>query len=221
MPNEQYLDTNGLNTFWNQSKNYTDNKLSEKQDTLSNGDGTTVVQNKVNVNSPVQGIKTQAEFDALPSDDQNKGFWVINDNSVGSNDYVTVEQLKAALAEIKTEEVYSTEETRIGTWIDGKPLYRKCYIITTGTISTNANTILTYDETFECKDFDFTIRNSDGSAFKNSVFLSDSTWQFSTYIELPIREIRIWVGSSIAPKLSNCDANLRLEYTKTTDEVIT
>lgn len=23
-------------------------------------------------------------------------------------------------------EVYSTEETRIGTWIDGKPLYRKC-----------------------------------------------------------------------------------------------
>lgn len=26
------------------------------------------------------------------------------------------------------EEVYSTEETRIGTWIDGKPLYRKVCI---------------------------------------------------------------------------------------------
>lgn len=28
-------------------------------------------------------------------------------------------------------EIYSTEETRIGTWIDGKPLYRKCYQATT------------------------------------------------------------------------------------------
>lgn len=28
-------------------------------------------------------------------------------------------------------EVYSTEETRIGTWIDGKPLYRKVYQVTT------------------------------------------------------------------------------------------
>lgn len=26
------------------------------------------------------------------------------------------------------EDIYSTEETRIGTWIDGKPLYRKVYI---------------------------------------------------------------------------------------------
>jgi len=25
------------------------------------------------------------------------------------------------------ENVYSTEEARIGTWIDGRPLYRKCY----------------------------------------------------------------------------------------------
>lgn len=26
-------------------------------------------------------------------------------------------------------EVYSTEETRIGTWVDGKPLYRKAYVL--------------------------------------------------------------------------------------------
>lgn len=34
------------------------------------------------------------------------------------------------------EEVYSTEETRIGTWIDGKPLYRKIY---TGSVKTKPN----------------------------------------------------------------------------------
>lgn len=30
-----------------------------------------------------------------------------------------------------SEEVYSTNEVRIGTWIDGKPLYRKVYKFTT------------------------------------------------------------------------------------------
>lgn len=44
---------------------------------------------------------------------------------------VTLEQVQEAmdnkLANYTPQEVYSTEETRIGTWIDGKPLYRKVY----------------------------------------------------------------------------------------------
>lgn len=51
-----------------------------------------------------------------------------------------------------SQEIYSTEETRIGTWIDGKPLYRKVFIsrnivgvtsqavVTIGTIS-NAESV--------------------------------------------------------------------------------
>jgi len=35
-----------------------------------------------------------------------------------------------------SEEVYSTEEVRIGTWIDGKPLYRR---VISGTTPTKAN----------------------------------------------------------------------------------
>ncbi len=45
-------------------------------------------------------------------------------------DGVTMDQVNTAIqdavADIQPQEVYSTEETRIGTWIDGKPLYRKC-----------------------------------------------------------------------------------------------
>ena len=44
---------------------------------------------------------------------------------------VTLEQVQEAidnkLTNYTPQEVYSTEETRIGTWIDGKPLYRKVY----------------------------------------------------------------------------------------------
>lgn len=39
-------------------------------------------------------------------------------------------------------EVYSTEETRIGTWIDGKPLYRKTFKTISPTASTNAAKII-------------------------------------------------------------------------------
>lgn len=37
--------------------------------------------------------------------------------------------IKAVPSKSADGEVYSTEETRIGTWIDGKPLYRKCFAI--------------------------------------------------------------------------------------------
>lgn len=57
--------------------------LADKQDTLVNGTGTTVLNNGVNINTPVQQIVTQAEFDALPEDDQNKGLWVISDGESG------------------------------------------------------------------------------------------------------------------------------------------
>lgn len=32
-----------------------------------------------------------------------------------------------------SEEIYSTEEVRIGTWIDGKPIYRKVFVLNKST----------------------------------------------------------------------------------------
>lgn len=63
--------------------------------------------------SLVRGV-TQAEYDAL-SDEEKRGLVVITDAqpSGGGESGGTC------------EDVYSTEEQRIGTWIDGKPLYRK------------------------------------------------------------------------------------------------
>lgn len=39
-------------------------------------------------------------------------------------------------------DVYSTEETRIGTWIDGKPLYRKVFTATTPSSAGSYQTII-------------------------------------------------------------------------------
>lgn len=54
--------------------------------------------------------------------------------------------MKLSADETDCGEVYSTEETRIGTWIDGKPLYRKCYTATTPSSSGSYKPII-YDST--------------------------------------------------------------------------
>lgn len=102
-------------------------KLDKKQDKLAAGDGTTVAGNKVNVTTPVQGIYTQAEYDALPEEQKNKGMYVIPDAG-------------GVAGGGSSGEIYSTEETRIGTWIDGMPLYKRTLV---GTFSHPEEAILT------------------------------------------------------------------------------
>ena len=70
---------------------------------------------------------------------------VVNGKECEIGGGVTMEQVQEAIREavsrLKTEEVYSTEETRIGTWIDGKPLYRRTFVSKTPT-STNVEWVV-------------------------------------------------------------------------------
>lgn len=77
---------------------------------LSAGEGIRIEDGTVQVTTPVKGL-TQAEYDRLPERERG-GLCVITD---------------AATVLPEGGEVYSTEETQIGTWIDGKPLYRKVF----------------------------------------------------------------------------------------------
>lgn len=74
-----YLDKAGLAYFWEKVKT----ALSGKQDTIASGDGIDITETeagpKIGVTAPVQGIVTQAEFDALPEEQQNKGLYAISD----------------------------------------------------------------------------------------------------------------------------------------------
>lgn len=110
------LDNAGLAHFWGKVKD----ALSGKQDTITAGDGLRKEGDTLSVTTPTRGVVTQAEFDALPEEQRNKGLYVISDGGSGGGG--------------PCGEVYSTEETRIGTWIDGKPLYR---VVMSGTPLTN------------------------------------------------------------------------------------
>ena len=104
------LDNEGLAHFWGKVRA----ALAGKQDTITAGDGLSKEGDILSVTTPVRGVVTQAEFDALPEEQRNKGLYVIPDGGEGGGG-----------SGASGGEVYSTEETRVGTWIDGKPLYRK------------------------------------------------------------------------------------------------
>lgn len=93
---------------------------------LTAGDGLSITDGIASVDTPVRSILTQFEYDALPEDKQNKGLYVIKDSG-GSSGGGSDELL----------DVYSTEEKRIGTWIDGKPLYRRVFESTIPSVSTD------------------------------------------------------------------------------------
>lgn len=58
--------------------------------------------------------------------------------------YVAIEETGGATS----NDVYSTEETVVGTWIDGRPIYRKTFIVTaTGNSSSVASTVITTEFT--------------------------------------------------------------------------
>lgn len=106
---------------------------------------------------------------------------------------------------------YSTEETVIGTWIDGKTLYRKVILI--GTVSTTET-----DTPVNIPNLD-TIKKIEGGGYmSNGHFLP---WNFenaggfvSCYYSIQKSTIRT-IASAVSYEIHNCFAII--EYTKTTD----
>lgn len=114
-----------------------------------------------------------------------------------------------------SEEIYSTEEVCIGTWIDGKPLYRKTFTFTTPS-ATKDDTIAFYTgienisnvTNIVCVIFD----DSKSRWVPTSIYASSSFRAFFAVWDKG-KEVRCSLGSALTNKLANCI----LEYTKTTD----
>ena len=98
---------------------------------LKAGAGITLTEDAISVTTPVEGV-TQAEYDALSVEEKRADkLYVVTDAST-------------ALKE--GGDAYSTEETHIGTWINGKPIYRKTVMAENGgngtLISTSVDTVV-------------------------------------------------------------------------------
>ncbi len=87
-------------------------------DKILNQDRTSELWQAVKDRSLPVKEKTKAEYESLPEEEKNNGLYFIPD----ANPTIPPDSSSTGSSSL---DVYSTEETRIGTWIDGKPLYRK------------------------------------------------------------------------------------------------
>ena len=109
-------------------------------------------------------------------------------------------------------EVYSTNEVRVGTWIDGKPLYRKV-IVYDGAAIPSGNKLIPHNisniDYRTIKDFVFALSN--GAYYCNTA----GSYAYAFPFEISSSDIQIYIGTdwaNVFPK-----AYFTLEYTKTTD----
>lgn len=106
---------------------------------------------------------------------------------------------------------YETTEQVIGTWIDGKPIYRKVF---TGTLTNDsgntqsiAHGISNVDKFISHKGFAFTI--------SNQYWTIPLYFSSAQYISLRLSDTYIYFNNTI--EFKNKPYTLILEYTKTTD----
>lgn len=122
-------------------------------------------------------------------------------------------------------EVYSTEEQRIGTWIDGKPLYRKTI---EGSLSGSAVGVvptIPFDEDWVVHKTSFWFKSGVNNIWTDSFYYSSTYWMGVYYLNgsdsnvanrAPGAYFQFGNDSSITTGLPR-PVILTIEYTKTTD----
>lgn len=177
--------------------------LATKQDVFEVGTTLELTANartaggRLEVKTPVQSILTQAEYDALSEVEKNRGLYVISDGSSGGGGGSGGSSL----------DIYSTEEIRIGTWIDGKPIYRRAFSFTSG--ANNTSSVVSEESNFD------TIVKYYGYIKGTSGVTSLLPYGDSANVSKnSSNQIIYWVGRS---DFSNVSTFFMIEYTKTTD----
>ena len=133
---------------------------------------------------------------------------VTQDGSDISLDFDTLNLNNIIDGRISPLSTYSTSETRIGTWTDGKPIYRQ--VITGTTASSNSPTAIgSITNLGEIVKIDGFIRTSNQSIPANFVY---NTEQNSCY-----REGNNIIVRTTASSYQNKSCYIIVEYTKTTD----
>lgn len=117
------------------------------------------------------------------------------------------QQLETQKVDLENIDVYSTEEKRIGTWIDGKPLYRRVVSFPNTNIPTKtATTVVTLSEDSEIKSVDGLFRITTSPSVLRSI---------KRYADMDGRNIKIY--NDISSGTITVNGNAIVEYTKTTD----
>lgn len=137
---------------------------------------------------------------------------------VSTNVQGAIEELFKSVSDEKLNEIYSTKEIRIGTWIDGKPVYRRIIETETGSELDTPNAVGSYSDfnIDTLTEIRATITHSDSTKmiFPYYIHNTPKPEYGSIYLQGFSKNIVEWHS------ISQCNSRkfiVVLEYTKTTD----
>ena len=108
-------------------------------------------------------------------------------------------------------ETYSTSETKVGTWIDGRPIYRK--VIQTTNVTFNGYTMLAIDNNTNLIKYEVYIRRNNNRLDK---YATGTTVENAMLVS-SIRSTGIELWTDAAFQTGFIELYAIIEYTKTTD----
>ena len=147
-------------------------------------------------------------------------------------------QVKALIGNIKGPagenfSIYSTDEQVVGKWINGKPIYRKCfknvafsnldatagrYMMSTKIDIDNIDKIISiHGETHTAIGTDYELT----SIFPSVNIAYDRSIQFCSYVMIANSNYGIYIAGNNGFIQGNCYIDYIVEYTKTTDTATT
>ena len=162
----------------------------------------------IDVFTPVNGVISQEEFDLLSEEKKNNGLYIIQSMTD-----------QGSLFPFGNAEIYSEEETRIGTWIDGKPLYRK--VISGKTGNSYGKDVWSEFASVINVDFVVNLHGTIDSKLEKAYTVSNYTnvvtdsYQFIMFYNYNTNKIMYNITHST---LTNNPLIIIIEYTKTTDK---
>lgn len=168
-------------------------------------DTLTMQDNVLGVTLPTKGIITQTDFDALSLEEQKRGVYFIPGTGPGSSDNSNPSQ-----------NIYSTEETVIGRWIDGKLIYRTVGVTNTPSTITDTSIIKPISGLDTILRLDVLLKYDD-------IIHKFPIMTHPDFLRIAYAYYSISKGLMISIKSENFLQRQMLyimEYTKTTDEVI-
>ena len=133
--------------------------------------------------------------------------------------------IKTLIGNLKSSsyDTYSTNETIVGKWINGKPIYRKTVEFSTSTLHAGENYVSHGLQNIELlmvnKNWSFLVDDHDGvvSVWQLGNSVNGDISSFSQYscniVWTNASTISIYIGSGLSPK----KVIITFEYTKTTD----
>lgn len=176
--------------------------------------GTLISNAKVEVGGTIYDVTPEQYEGTTPLSALNMN--LIQDNAEEAINGISanLEQLEE---EIENKHTYSTEETKVGTWIDGKPIYRKVIEYSTQPASGSNTFYHGISNVDKFIDIETKIYRKDGvQHFAPRYTPGENSWNFY-YDDITKTKIAFNCGSQLRSGTYWGTSYFIFEYTKTTD----